>query len=134
MNIKEIKILLLGITIFLSGCMGMNSKFDCNVSSDGRCMPMGSIHKMADRGEFNEGFNRRGIENNNTAKAKNNGTLHGYPLDTFAEKPIRSAETIQQIWIGPYEDENSNYHEPSYVYAVVNKGKWIGEPEQMIQE
>ena len=40
----------------------------------------------------------------------------------------------KQIWIGPYEDVNGNYHEPSYVYVVVKNGSWIGEPVSTIQD
>jgi len=50
------------------------------------------------------------------------------------ETPIRSNEKIQQIWIGPYEDTNGNYHEAAYVYAVVKKGRWIGNPISAITE
>ena len=111
--------------ISLTGCAGMNDKFDCNVESGGRCASMGSINKMANRGEFNENFYRT----KNIAKI----TTSGYSSSTSAGKPIRSSESVEKIWIGPYEDSSGNYHEPSYVYTVVKKGRWIGEPVKAIQ-
>src|SRR3989304_3774247 len=42
------------LSIFLSGCMGMGSKFDCNVDSGGKCVPMHHINQMANYGVFNE--------------------------------------------------------------------------------
>ena len=115
------------LPIFLAGCSGMGGKFDCNVSSGGRCAPMSQINKMANRGAFQGGEHH---PNN----IKQSGEAYGYPLNTFAGAPIRSNESIQQIWIGPYEDASGNYHEPSYVYAVVKKGAWIGDPVGVIQD
>ncbi|MBU0744903.1 MAG: type IV conjugative transfer system lipoprotein TraV [Gammaproteobacteria bacterium] len=115
--------------LFLSGCAGMNGKFDCNVNSGGKCAPMNQINKMADTGLFNkDNF----YKSKNLMQANNKAT--GYPMNIFEGAPIRSGESIQQIWIGPYEDITGNYHEPSYVYTVVKKGKWIGEPANVIQD
>lgn len=115
--------------VFLSGCAGMNGKFDCNVSSGGKCAPMNHINKMADRGAFND---NSFFKKNNPMQIGNK--KNGYPLNTFDGAPIRSNESIQQVWIGPYEDVSGIYHEPSYVYTVVKKGSWIGEPVNVIQD
>ena len=150
-KILKMLFLFLGAPLVLSGCIGMNSKFDCNVSSDGKCASMGTIHKMADIGEFNEYPKHKIIENSNIIKASgsnrsNIGTSNSnninskYPYlgqkyypNTFSTfptgHPLRTSETIQKIWIGPYEDDNGNYHEPSYVYAVIKKAKWLAESE-----
>lgn len=146
---KTLKILLLGIVIptFLSGCMGINSRFDCNVSSGGKCVPMDSIHKMADRGEFNAKTRPiyRTTRYNNITKARrstrgnrnNSGIKYQkHPLNSFSSftslsnHPPRESEAIQKIWIGPYEDANDNYHEPSYIYSVIKKGRWLTESEK----
>ena len=118
------------LVFFLSGCMGMGSKFDCNVSSGGKCAPMNHINKMADYGAFND--NRSYKSNLLQTKYKK-----GYLPNTssvFAGAPIRSSESIQQIWIGPYEDINGNYHESAYVYTVVKNGNWIGDTVSVIQD
>ena len=115
------------LPVFLAGCSGMSGKFDCNVSSGGRCAPMSQINKMANQGTF------QGGEYHQT-NTKQSGEVYGYPLNTFAGAPVRSNESIQQIWIGPYEDMAGNYHEPSYVYTVVKKGAWIGDPVGVIQD
>lgn len=150
---KTLKILflLLGVPLLLSGCMGMNSKFDCNVSSDGKCASMGTIHKMADVGEFNEYSNHRIVRHGNIANANrigsnnigigNSNSNNKYPTQRYfsnisstASYPLRSSETIKKIWIGPYEDENSNYHEATHVYAVIKKAQWLAESEQAIKD
>ncbi|CAL7962414.1 conjugal transfer pilus assembly protein TraV [Gammaproteobacteria bacterium] len=119
--------------LFLSGCVGMNSKFDCNVGSGGKCAPMNNINKMANLGEFNEGFLKYGTDKENAiAKAENKiRKENSYLSDSSRANgtPIRTNEAIQQIWIGPYEDSMGIYHEPTTVYAVVKKGRWVGASE-----
>ncbi len=105
--------------IFLSGCIGMGSKFDCNVDSGGRCAPMHNINQMANYGAFTK-KPYKADKLIFTEKKENKNTQNIY-----GATPIRSNEKIQQIWIGPYEDTNGNYHEGAYVYAVVKKSKWM---------
>jgi len=107
------------LSIFLSGCIGMGSKFDCNVDSGGRCAPMHHINQMANYGAFTE----RPLKTDKSvlAEVKDTGTKQ----NIYGATPIRSNEKIQQIWIGPYEDANGNYHEGSYVYAVAKKSNWM---------
>ena len=121
------------LVVFLSGCVGMSSKFDCNVGSGGKCAPMHHINKMAGQGVFND---NSGINKEN-ALTRIESKIHrknGYPLNAFDGAPIRSNESVQQIWIGPYEDASGTYHEPSHIYVVVKKGRWIGEPARVIQD
>ena len=139
-EIKKIKKLVvlkrsafLFLVIFLSGCVGMSSKFDCNIGSGGKCLPMHHINKMAVQGVFNENY---GVSKENAltrAESKSN-KKSGYLLNAFDGTPIRSNESIQQIWIGPHEDASGTYHEPSNIYVVVKKGSWIGEPANLIQD
>ncbi|EKD45288.1 MAG: conjugative transfer: assembly [uncultured bacterium] len=128
-EIRKIKkIIFLSIFVpFLSGCAGMGSKFDCNVSSGGRCASMNQINKMADHGAFNDNQSHK-------SNLMQTGYKKEYQLNAFDGAPIHSNDSIQQIWIGPYEDAGGNYHEPSYLYTVVKKGKWIGNPVSAITE
>lgn len=104
--------------IFLSGCVGMGNKFDCNVDSGGRCAPMHHINQMANYGAFTERLPK--ADKSVLAEIKDMGTKQ----NIYGTTPIRSNEKTQQIWIGPYEDANGNFHEGSYVYAVVKKSSW----------
>ena len=119
-------------TILLSGCVGMGSSFDCNVKSGGRCASMDKINNLADAdlGAFDKSYARyanyprsRSLKLKNIdGKVSNSGHLSG------ANVPLRSCESIQQIWIAPYEDNSGNYHLSSDVYTVVKSGGWIGSP------
>jgi len=112
--------------VSLTGCIGMGSKFDCNVDSGGRCAPMNHINKLANYGVFNE----RSHKNNRDEIDKIDKMMLTERKGNKSQKiygttPIRSNEKIQQIWIGPHEDTNGNYHEGNYVYVVVKKSKWV---------
>lgn len=124
------KLILLGLIICLSGCAGMNSTFDCNVSSGGKCLPMDRINQMADQSAFNGSSVGAGVVKGEVAASN---AAYGYPLKAYKGQPIRYGETVQQVWVAPYIDSTGNYHEPSYVYSVVKKGHWIGEPVKAVQ-
>jgi conjugal transfer pilus assembly protein TraV len=47
-------------------------------------------------------------------------------------EPIRYGETVQQIWLAPFEDTAGNYHEPSIVYIILQPPHWIGVPTKAI--
>lgn len=97
------KILLLSVVVLLFGCA--TKPPICNLTPDGKCAEIPTVHSKT----------------------------YGYPLHAFEGAPIRNQENVQQIWIGPYEDEDGNYHEPSYVYTVVKKGSWFGEPVEAVK-
>lgn len=107
------------LSLFLSGCVGLESKFDCNVDSGGRCAPMHHINQMANYGFFNN--------EKKPYRVKGAAALEDtqYVKINNESKPLRSNEKIQQIWIGPYEDSNGNYHEGENVYTVIKKGGWV---------
>ena len=109
-------------SIFLSGCVGMSSKFDCDVASGGKCAPMNHINQMANYGAFAEKPFK--ADNLKLAEVKDRETKQ----KIYGAIPIRSNEEIQQIWIGPYEDANGNYHEASSIYSVIKKGRWVNDP------
>ena len=106
------KIFLISLIFLLMGCASMKKSQVCNIGTDGKC---GSLDAV---------FNKQ---------EKEKKEVIGYPLSGYAGSPIRSGENVQQIWLGPYEDEDGNFHEPSYVYTVVKKGIWFGEPAEAIQ-
>lgn len=126
--------LVLGISFALTGCAGMNGQFDCNkVGGMGvGCTSLDQVNKMANQGQFN----RSSSNSVRPTYASNNvpNLQRGYSVSApTAGAPIRYSESIQQVWIAPYEDLSGNYHEPSLVYGVIKPSHWIGLPEQAIQ-
>jgi hypothetical protein len=101
------KIFIFMLVILVAGCADTTS---CHMTPDGKC-----------------------DASSDGSAPVNASQVYGYPLNAFEGKPIRKAESVQQIWIGPYEDQDGNFHEPSYVYTVTKKGTWIGDPPKDIQ-
>lgn len=118
-----LKKVILIISVLLTGCAGMNSNFDCNAGPGGSCQPMDQINKEANSGAFNAAP---------IVTASQTNTALGYPFAAYKGQPIRIGESVQRIWIAPFEDQDGNYHEPSYVYTVVQKGHWLGSPVKEI--
>lgn len=126
----------ISIILCLSGCTGMNAKFDCTkVDGAGMgCTSMQSVNKQADEGVFaseDPSFNKE------NTKTKNQKVVLPQGLALNAPKPgdpVRFAESIQQIWIAPYQDKNGNYHEPSLIYTVVYPSHWVGIPAKIIRD
>ena len=113
----------------LTGCAGMNSQFNCNkVGGKGvGCASLDQVNSMVNQGAFN---NTSTSSNQNIKPSYTSGFSVAAPT---AGTPVRYSETIQQVWIAPYEDTSGNYHEPSMVYAVIQPSHWIGLPVEAIQ-
>lgn len=116
--------------ILLSGCAGMNSNFDCNkVGGDGAgCVSMDQVNQMINQGDFN---NPDGASSK-APVANNNISAYQAPTPMPGE-PVRYSESIQRIWIAPWQDVAGNYHEPSYVYVVLTPAHWVGIPVDQVQ-
>lgn len=118
-------ILLILILLVVSGCSEMNSQFDCPMKPGIRCESIDSINTRVDRGE---------ISAQNTA----NTSIQPVPVYkassisqtnyTTAENLKRHPETVQRLWIAPFEDKEGNYHQESDIYTVVKPGSWVGSP------
>lgn len=42
-----------------------------------------------------------------------------------AGMPIRSQSRVLRIWIAPWRDEDDTLHDQSYMYVMVDPGKWL---------
>jgi len=51
-----------------------------------------------------------------------------YEKQTFENVPIRIPPKIVRIWITPYEDEDGDFNQGTYVYTEITEGRWtLGE-------
>ena len=39
-------------------------------------------------------------------------------------EPIRSAQKVRRVWLAPWEDDDEVLHDQSYLYLVVDPGRW----------
>ena len=45
------------------------------------------------------------------------------PVPSFGQ-PIRSAQKVRRVWLAPWEDDDEVLHDQSYLYLVVDPGRW----------
>ncbi len=126
------------IFTLLSGCAGMSGRFGCNATADTSCTPVSGINDRANAGVYDmatsDGKNIPSPSSQTFGYATDSRLASGYHgITPMPGQPVRAEERIQRIWIAPYQDLASNYHEPSYVYTVLEKSHWIGVPAQEIK-
>ena len=117
-------------TFALSACSSMNSSFDCPNKAGVSCKSLDQINGMVDSGQIQGRSSMGGSE-----LANNSSQFEGYPnvAAYYPGAPIRYGETVQRIWLAPYEDTEGNYHQDSLMYAIVKRGHWIGSPQKSIK-
>lgn len=135
--IKRIGMIFIGISFLgLAGCAGMNSSFGCNARAGDSCTPVSKVNQNAEAGTYDNvdsGDEQSGESNTQAFGYANTSGNAGYNVATPTPgQPIRFGDTVQRIWIAPYEDTSKTYHEPSYVYTVLDKSHWIGLPAQEV--
>ena len=131
----------------LSGCTGMNSSFACDGTASGNCQTLDQVNTLADEGYYrtqeSDGAGKGHGEEDQTQSFSYDSSQEGGAVPALLQgqhqvgeplpgEPIRYGETVQRIWIAPYMDTQGDYNEPSYLYAVVQPGHWIGVPQQEI--
>lgn len=119
-NVVRTSVILAGLSwlMLLTGCASMNNSFDCPLKSATRCESLDQVNTRIDRKEI-------GSEAGSGWKSPD-PVWHAATGEVTPENPMRHPETIQQVWVAPYEDSQGNYHGESSVYAVMTPGFWHG--------
>ncbi len=127
---KLIKIIpAIALIVSVAGCTGMNGNFGCNATAGDSCSSVSEINAKADAGYY---------ANQNSASQpfsykQTNTSPGGYQgVTPLPGEPVRFGERVQRIWLAPYQDSANNYHEPSYVYTVLQQPHWLGLPANEI--
>lgn len=120
----------------LSACT-TNSSFDCPNKAGVNCRSLDQINAMVDSGEIHGRMQGSGNDSSLSMmnQLKERDEFQSFPnSSTFIPgQPIRYGETVQRIWIAPYEDMEGNYHQDSVLYAVMKGGHWIARPVKTIR-
>jgi len=125
--------LISAIVTLLAGCSGMNSKFGCPYKDIGGCRSMGEVNQSISSGEYAGGKYRPSASTSGGSKVAASPTGMG-EVAPLPGQPIRYGETVQRVWIAPYEDKDGNYHEPAYVFTVLEHSHWVGLPLKAIKK
>ena len=110
----------------MSGCAGMNGDFGCNAKGTDSCTSIAQV----DQGNYAGSPIQTGVQSSLNINPQTDGYNSGTPMPG---DPIRRSESIQRVWVAPFQDTDNNYHEPSYVYFVEKQPTWIGVGAKEIQ-
>jgi conjugal transfer pilus assembly protein TraV len=128
MDMMKKLMMLLPLLMLMSSCAELNSQFDCPMSSGIRCESITSINARVDRGEL-------GVNGISSIENKNVRVIPAYtpyqfnaPRYSSKGEPLRYAETVQRVWVAPFEDKQGNYHQENDIYSIAKPGRWIGSP------
>jgi len=127
---NRIHFLLILIVTLLNAC-SMNSSFDCPNRAGVMCQSVDQINGMVDSGQIH-GRTQSAADYTSTSTSE----FQPYVLSSgfYPGAPLRYGETVQRIWIAPFEDTEKNYHQDSYMYAIIKDGHWIGAPVKVPSE
>ncbi len=120
-----ITFILFNLSGFLTACSSMNSNFDCPNKAGVMCKSVDQINGMVDTGQI-QGRTQQGAQ----TPCCSNKEFQPYTITTgyYSGAPLRYGETVQRIWVAPFEDTENNYHQDNVIYTIVKDGHWIGSP------
>lgn len=95
-------------SFFLLGCSSPSEIFDSEPGKGAGNKSITEVNHMINQGIFLEKTSNT-IEKNTQKKER-----------SFQKTPERNF----RIWIAPFQDENGDFHEASYVHTVIRSGLW----------
>lgn len=123
-------LLVIIMTLVMSGCASMNSDFDCPMKDGIRCQSLDEVNAAVDRGEIGSSCGTTDVSRPAYTK-----TSYVQYKDSVVgrQASVRSPEDVMRVWIAPYEDTSGNYHQASNVYTIARPGYWVGNPPREIK-
>lgn len=122
-------ITLAAAALLMSGCGSITgftdsgSKFACKAPPGVICTSVSGVYAN--------------VQQNNlpALQAGTRPTMASYAMPTggaafpvaAAGMPIRSQARMLRIWVAPWRDEDDTLHDQSYMYVMVDPGKWLVE-------
>lgn len=140
------------MALYLGGCSTLSgydsqSKFSCKAPDGVSCSSLSGVYANAVQNNLpglQPGGEGREKEENGKANSKNNAAdpatsqpaLSEYsdnrqPATTITGTPLQSGDPIHlparvlRVWIAPWEDEDGDLHDQSYVYLLADYGRWM---------
>ena len=104
----------------ISGCSGVmraQPKVDCSVGIGANCKSMSEVNQMVNLGEI-------AGDKGQIKGEKLSLNINGDVQDSVADVE-RLPEQTMRIWMNSFTDEKDDYVKETYVYTVVEPGKWL---------
>jgi conjugal transfer pilus assembly protein TraV len=121
----------LAVAVALSGCGSMtglteSTKFACKAPAGTTCTSVSGVYaNTAENSMHPRPAQVRGdIPSSQTAKLPAGAAA--FPV-LAPGMPIRSQARMLRIWVAPWRDDDDTLHDQSYMYVMVDPGKWLVE-------
>lgn len=123
-------VILLALAIAGLAFSGCATKYGCPVPGGVQCRSISEVYAGAKTGRpVDQVPGKKEKEKGSSAKPKSSvlESPGGVPPD--ATTPLRSAPKVLRVWVAPWIDRDGDLHQKSYLYVVVDTGRWaIGLP------
>jgi hypothetical protein len=117
MCIKTLKSL--SMLLILTGCAGINGKFDCPYKLGISCKSVSEVNDLVDRGKLPAKFTKSKTAQATVTVNATTATV------TEWRGAKRIPEKILTVWLAPFVDQAGNYHGGSFLTAVIQPAKWL---------
>lgn len=118
----------LAIAAALTGCVSMtglteSSKFACKAPAGTTCTSVSGVYANS---SLNNAPSRPASLQVDTSGVPAPAGATAFPV-LAAGMPIRSQPRMLRIWMAPWRDEDDTLHDQTYMYVMVDPGKWLVE-------
>lgn len=119
----------------LAGCSSFSgfdakSKFSCKAPDGVLCESMSGIYSTAMQNNLPGQQISHGEKPTKKHAANNKNSSGAMSTAVYSGMPIRTEPKILRLWFAPWEDEEGDLHDQSYVYLSIGSGKWVIEHNQ----
>lgn len=125
-------VLTVAAALFTSGCVSMtgvtnNSKFTCKAPDGVACTSVSGVYANAQQNNLPalQPHTRSGAEAASTAPVAPPALAGAAAFPVMQPgMPIRSQPRMLRLWVAPWRDDDDSLHDQSYIYVMVDSGKW----------
>lgn len=112
------KLALIILLIQVSGCAAYNTDFECGAGQGAGCKSISEVNEMVNNGEIGKKFEPVIIHKINT--------VFNYKPEVIAkgDHVTRLPEKTMRVWMNRFVDDKGDYVSETYVYTVIEPGKW----------
>lgn len=115
--------------VAVSGCSSVNglsdskSSFGCKAPDGVACTSVSGVYANAEVGNLPA---LRHAERKPTVSQSLASEQTNLPV-AYPGLPIRTQTRVLRVWVAPWVDEDSVMHDQSFMYVVIDPGKWLVE-------
>lgn len=122
------------VAIALTGCasfsgLDASSQFSCKAPDGVLCQSMSGVYANAEAHNLpgQRATREAGSTGSQAATAAPAVVSAGGVLTKpiYSGTPIRTAPVVLRVWLAPWEDNDGDLHDQSYIYVPVDGGRWL---------